>query len=149
MAATLAMTGAPTAAADPADGGATLVVLGDSFASNAPQLSGNADCSKEPNSWPNQLASLIGVAGTPDFVDQSCAGGTLNTRRGWPVTKQASLAAEQNAFGPATRAVFIQAGLNDMWGSSRVNMRESLDRCIFNVVLGCGLEANNSDFWNG
>ena len=141
LCAAAAVVAVPVAQAEPSPGGATLVVLGDSFASNAPQLSGNDECTKEPNSWPNQLAALIGVAGTADFVDESCAGGTLNTRRGWPVTTQARLAAEQQAFGLETRAVFIQAGLNDLWGTSSVNMREALTLCMFNVVQGCGLEA--------
>lgn len=60
LCAVVAVASAPVAHAEPPPGGATLVVLGDSFASNAPQLSGNTECSKEPNSWPNQLASLIG-----------------------------------------------------------------------------------------
>ncbi|MEU1545167.1 SGNH/GDSL hydrolase family protein [Nocardia sp. NPDC005745] len=129
-----------TAVADPA-GGTALVVLGDSFTATAPVL-GHADdgCTRSPSSWPNQLAAATQLSGTARFLDVSCNGGTIDTGNGWTLVHQARKAFAQGAFGPDTRVVLIQAGLNDVWGNSTGTAFPSTD-CLLNIVAGCGFDA--------
>ncbi len=129
-----------TAVADP-PGGATTVVLGDSFTATAPVI-GHADdgCTRSPSSWPNQLARASRFAETPRFVDVSCNGGTIDTGHGWTLVHQARKASAQNAFGADTRVVLIQMGLNDVWGASTGTAFPSTD-CLLNIVAGCGFDA--------
>ncbi|MFI6165475.1 SGNH/GDSL hydrolase family protein [Nocardia sp. NPDC051052] len=131
----------PTSVAAADTEGVSLVVLGDSFTATAPVL-GQADdgCVRSPSSWPNQLAGTAGILGTADFLDVSCNGGTLDTGGGWTLVHQARKAAAQAAFGPATRAVLIQAGMNDVWGRSSGTAFPSTD-CLLNLAQGCGLDA--------
>ncbi|APE37565.1 hypothetical protein BOX37_30620 [Nocardia mangyaensis] len=131
---------AATAAAAPPVG-ATVVVLGDSFTATAPVL-GHADdgCTRSPSSWPNQLAHDTGLAGSPQFVDVSCNGGTIDTGNGWTLVHQARKASAQGAFGSDTRVVLIQVGLNDVWGASTGTAFPSTD-CLLNIVAGCGFDA--------
>ncbi|MET9025591.1 SGNH/GDSL hydrolase family protein [Nocardia sp. NPDC004168] len=136
----LALPSGTTATADPA-GAATLVVLGDSFTATAPVL-GHADdgCARSPNSWPNKLAISTRLSGTAGFVDVSCNGGTIDTGNGWTLVHQTRKAHAQGAFGSDTRAVLIQAGLNDIWGASSGTAFPSTD-CLLDIVEGCGLDA--------
>ncbi|MFD3703480.1 SGNH/GDSL hydrolase family protein [Nocardia sp. NPDC058658] len=130
------------AAADP-PGGATAVVLGDSFTATAPVLGHAEDgCTHSVTSWPNQLAREARLAGGSQFVDVSCNGGTLDTGDGWTLVHQARKAFAQGAFGADTRAVLIQVGLNDRWGASTGTAFPSTD-CLLNVVAGCGFEATD------
>ena len=131
---------APSAIAAPKDG-ATLVTMGDSFTATAPILGDRGDgCVRPPTSWPAQLADQIGLGGTDRFVDVSCNGGTIDTGEGFTLVQQARKAAAAGAFGPATRAVTIQAGWNDTWGSSPGRAFPSVD-CLLDVIRGCGLDA--------
>lgn len=135
--AALALT--PSAAAE--GSGAALVVLGDSFTATAPLVGQAADgCVRSNSSWPNQLADLTGGRGGDRFVDVSCNGGTIDTGDGWTLVHQALKASAAGAFGPGTRSVLIQSGLNDAWGTSTGRAFPSVD-CLLNVVAGCGLDA--------
>ncbi|MGW5321792.1 SGNH/GDSL hydrolase family protein [Rhodococcus pyridinivorans] len=130
----------PTAVAAP-DDGASLVVMGDSFTATTPLIenSGNG-CPHPPTSWPAQLAESLGVLGSPDFVDVSCNGGAIDTGPGWTLSHQAKQAVSAGGFGAGTRAVLIQLGLNDTWGTSGGRAFPSVD-CLLDVVRGCGLDA--------
>ncbi|OZC49065.1 SGNH/GDSL hydrolase family protein [Rhodococcus sp. RS1C4] len=131
---------APTVSAAP-DGGATLVTMGDSFTATAPILGDRGDgCVRPPTSWPAQLADQLALGGTDRFVDVSCNGGTIDTGDGYTLVQQARKAAAEGAFGPATRAVTIQAGWNDTWGASPGRAFPSVD-CLLDLVRGCGLDA--------
>ncbi|MEU0541330.1 SGNH/GDSL hydrolase family protein [Nocardia sp. NPDC005978] len=140
---------APLATAAPADGGKSVVVLGDSFTANgdiAAALENTApgaqpDCSHGPTSWPTQLAQGMGLWGTNDFIDASCRGATLVSGPGYTLVHEARTVDAQGAFGPRTEAVLIQTGLNDSWGDNQVKLRQTLLNCVLDVIRGCGPEA--------
>ncbi|MFD7846969.1 SGNH/GDSL hydrolase family protein [Nocardia sp. NPDC059764] len=139
---------APVAGADtdPAasNGGKTLVVMGDSNTANAtwstmqPQPAGVA-CPHLPTSWPNQLADRMGLSATQDVADVSCVGAYM-WRHGedhfWTALTEARQAAADGAFGPRTKAVLLQFGLNDAWGADHVAQNE-LVPCLLDVLRGC------------
>ncbi|MFI9505233.1 SGNH/GDSL hydrolase family protein [Nocardia sp. NPDC052566] len=139
---------ATPATAAPA-GGKSVVVLGDSFSANGDiaaaleNASPNAkpDCSHSPTSWPTQLAGKLGLEGTADFADLSCRGASLVSGPGFTLAHQARNADADGAFGPATRTVLIQSGLNDTWGENSVRLRQTLLNCVLDIVRGCGPEA--------
>lgn len=136
------------ATASAADG-KSVVVLGDSFSANGNigaalenVLPGaKADCSHSPTSWPTQLSQSIGLAGSPDFVDVSCRGASLVSGPGYTLSQQAKVADGQGAFGPRTKTVLIQSGLNDAWGDNQVRLRQTLLDCVLDLARGCGPEA--------
>ncbi|WP_405164160.1 SGNH/GDSL hydrolase family protein [Nocardia sp. NBC_01499] len=152
MASALLLASAPFASADPA-GGKSLVVLGDSFTANgdiAAALENVApdaapDCSHGPTSWPTQLAKDIGIWGTDDFIDTSCRGASLVSGPGFTLAQEARVADGQGSFGPRTKTVLIQTGLNDAWGQNTVRLRQTLLDCVLDVVRGCGPEAAEQD----
>ncbi|WP_153339833.1 SGNH/GDSL hydrolase family protein [Nocardia aurantia] len=114
--------------------------MGDSYTATAPLIGQSDDgCMHSANSWPNQLAAL-GIPDRSEMLDTSCNGGTIDTGDGWTLLHQARKAADRNAFGPATRAVLIQLGMNDTWGGSAGRAFPSVD-CLLDVVRGCGLDA--------
>ncbi|UGT61214.1 SGNH/GDSL hydrolase family protein [Nocardia asteroides] len=130
----------PAAAAPPARG-STLVVLGDSFAANAVHWDA-AECVRGATSWPTQLSRLLGVAGTPDFLDESCAGAALESATGYTPALEAVEADRAGGFGPETALVAIQFGFNDAWGSENPKtLWGSLVSCVYNLVDGCDREA--------
>ncbi|QIS11304.1 SGNH/GDSL hydrolase family protein [Nocardia arthritidis] len=136
-------------AATAAEGGKSVVVLGDSFTANgdiaaalenaAPNAS--PDCSHGATSWPTQLAKGMGLWDTPDFADLSCRGASLVSGPGYTLAHEARGADAAGAFGPNTRAVLIQTGLNDAWGDNQVRLRQTLLNCVLDVIRGCGPEA--------
>lgn len=152
------LSGAPVAAADPQ--GTSLVVLGDSYTTNgdyidvaayAPSLfsqsaSTRVDpdvlklCPREQTSWPSQLERRIGASNTHDYTDVSCWGASLVTR-GLPVNTQAKLAAQEGGFGPRTRMVAIQLGMNDIWAGQQPAMSWFGLTCAFGTQYGCGWPA--------
>ncbi|WP_083883817.1 SGNH/GDSL hydrolase family protein [Nocardia higoensis] len=140
---------APVQAAPAAGQGKAVVVLGDSFSANgdiAAALENAApdakvDCSHSPTSWPTQLAQGMNLWGTEDFADLSCRGASLVSGPGLTLVHQARNADAQGAFGPDTRAVLIQSGLNDAWGNNTVKLRQTLLNCVLDVIRGCGPEA--------
>ncbi|WP_084508455.1 SGNH/GDSL hydrolase family protein [Nocardia pseudovaccinii] len=138
-----AVAGLPAAeAAPPAAPGSALVVLGDSFAANGFRWEADAkECLRGPTSWPTQLSRLMGVAGGSDFVDVSCSGAAIETERGYSLVQEAINADKAGAFGPRTKLIAVQFGLNDTWGANPATLWTSLVPCIFNVAEGCGLEA--------
>lgn len=137
--ATSAFPSGPVAMAQPTEG-KRLVTMGDSFTATTPLLADKAGCVHPDTSWPAQLAGSIGLAGTPDFLDVSCNGGSIDTGTGWTLLQQAREAVKQGAFGHSTRTVLIQVGLNDTWGSSQATAFPSVD-CLIDVVRGCGMDA--------
>lgn len=149
MAAVLSVAVSAQAAPTPGAQGKSVVVLGDSFSANgdiAAALENAApdakvDCTHSPTSWPTQLAQGMGLWGSGDFADLSCRGASLVSGPGLTLVHQARNADAQGAFGPATRAVLIQSGLNDAWGSNTVKLRQTLLNCVLDVVRGCGPEA--------
>ncbi|WP_162958305.1 SGNH/GDSL hydrolase family protein [Nocardia yunnanensis] len=134
---------APTAVAAEPDG-KTLVVLGDSFSANAEILDlldtgGDVGCKHVPTSWPTQLTQRLGLS--PDDVeDTSCQGASLDTS-GWTLVHQVKRAMSEGAFGPRTRTVTIQLGMNDTWGADNpVGMNHAVT-CLIDLAAGCGPEA--------
>ncbi|WP_280503064.1 SGNH/GDSL hydrolase family protein [Nocardia farcinica] len=149
-AATVCAAAPPVAAApDSASQGKAVVVLGDSFSANGDIAAAlenatpgaKVDCSHSPTSWPTQLAQRLDLWGTDDFADLSCRGASLVSGPGLTLVHQARNADAQGAFGPDTRAVLIQSGLNDAWGANTVKLRQTLLNCVLDVIRGCGPEA--------
>ncbi|WP_433725442.1 SGNH/GDSL hydrolase family protein [Nocardia sp. CA-129566] len=129
-------------AAPAAAPGSALVALGDSFTANGFRWEVDAkECLRGPASWPTQLSRLMGVAGTSDFVDASCSGAAIQTARGYSLVQEAINADKAGAFGPRTKLIAVQFGLNDTWGTSETTLWTSLIPCVFNLADGCGLEA--------
>lgn len=139
MAAALAAM-APTSAETPA--GKSLVVIGDSYSANGEILDllnqgEDIGCKHVPTSWPTQLTQRIGLSGD-DVEDVSCQGGTIDTT-GWTLTHQVKRAMSANAFGPRTRTVTIQLGMNDAWGADKPAVLSPA--CLTDMIAGCGREA--------
>ncbi|WP_167473048.1 SGNH/GDSL hydrolase family protein [Nocardia arthritidis] len=136
----VAMSAANTAAADPA-AGREVVVLGDSYTSNGWDWSFTNTCVRGQTSWPNQLSGRLGLAGSPDFLDESCTGATIDSGHSTTLLVQARSASQAAAFGPRTKLVALQFGLNDKWGTNDMTVWSALGTCLFNLVDGCGLDA--------
>ncbi|MET8426752.1 SGNH/GDSL hydrolase family protein [Nocardia sp. NPDC004860] len=134
---------APPTTAETADG-KTLVVIGDSFSANGEILDllnagGDPGCKHVPTSWPTQLTQRIGLS--PDDVeDTSCQGGTIDTS-GWTLVHQVKRAVSDSAFGPRTRTVTIQLGMNDAWGTDNPVALSRAFTCLTDLIDGCGPEA--------
>ena len=138
----LAGSAAPAPARAP-EGGARLIVFGDSMTSgtNLPLAVDSRRCPQGVGSWPARVAAHMKVAGTPDFVNQSCYGGALDTTPAITLADQARAAADLGAFGPRTERVLIQLGFNDEWGNRNVRAVDAARMCWINFVDGCGMEA--------
>ncbi|GAB2550844.1 SGNH/GDSL hydrolase family protein [Nocardia heshunensis] len=134
---------APTTSAE-TPGGKTLVTMGDSFSANGEILDllntgGDVGCKHVPTSWPTQLTQRLGLA-ADDVEDTSCQGASIDTS-GWTLVHQVKKAMADNAFGPNTRAVTIQLGMNDAWGTDNpVSMAHAVT-CLTDLVDGCGPDA--------
>ncbi|MCU1641565.1 MAG: hypothetical protein JWN03_1840, partial [Nocardia sp.] len=85
--------------------------------------------------------TLMGVYGTDAMVDPSCPGASIDSGPGWTLGVETSKADKVGAFGPRTKLVALQFGLNDHWGQSNQTLWKSLQGCVFNLVDGCGPEA--------
>lgn len=141
LAVAASVSGSGIGSADPAEG-KELVVLGDSFSSNAWILeSETVECWHGQTSWPTQLSGLMGVAGTPDYLDMSCPGASLDTPPNYTAVWEAKQADKQGAFGPRTKLVTLQFGLNDRWGTHETTMWFALQQCVLNLIQGCGTDA--------
>ncbi|MGV9411044.1 SGNH/GDSL hydrolase family protein [Nocardia sp. NPDC003693] len=143
VAVSASVSGATAAGADPAPEGKELVVLGDSFSANVWNIiEQETDCRRHgPTAWPTQLGKLMGVDGTDRMSNPSCPGASIDSGPGWTLAMQAKRADEEGAFGPRTKVVTFQFGMNDKWGKNEQTMWNSLQQCVFNVELGCGPEA--------
>ncbi|WP_067822922.1 SGNH/GDSL hydrolase family protein [Nocardia inohanensis] len=127
-----------TTAADPAIG-KNIVVLGDSFTANAWDWFGREQsCIHKATSWPAQLNNMSQPA---EMLDVSCPGAAIDTPPGYTLGKEAQIADNQGAFGPQTRLVALQFGLNDRWGVNELPLLFSLQDCVFNLVQGCDSDA--------
>ncbi|WP_157514144.1 SGNH/GDSL hydrolase family protein [Nocardia concava] len=141
-AAVLAAMAPSTTAATP--DGKTLVVMGDSFSANGSILDllpagEDVGCKHVATSWPTQLTGRMALS--PDDVeDTSCQGGTIDTS-GWTLVHQVKRAMSDNAFGPRTRLVTIQLGMNDTWGNDHPIALSRALTCLTDLVNGCGPEA--------
>lgn len=95
----------------------SVVVLGDSFSANSPDLSG---CSTGPTAWPKRVAARTGMR----LLDGSCSGAVLrNSSGGYSMGDEAAVVARTpGAFSASTGAVLIQLGMNDKWGSSTTGL---------------------------
>lgn len=135
--ATVVCAGLATATPPPASG-KTLVVMGDSFTANGAHLLDVRYCPQGLTSWPDQFARLMGVYGTPDFENVSCSGASLTRSpgSGYVLVQEALEAVSAGSFGPRTKVVAIQMGLNDVWGS--MDMLWEIVGCVFGVLAGCG-----------
>ncbi|UGT38497.1 SGNH/GDSL hydrolase family protein [Nocardia yamanashiensis] len=143
MAVTASVTGAGNAGADPAPEGKELVVLGDSFSANAWDFmdADNTCMRRGKTAWPAQLGKLMGVFGTDRMIDVSCPGASIDGGPGWSMAQEAQKADKAGGFGPRTKLVTLQFGLNDKWGESSQTLWKSLQTCVFNLTEGCGPEA--------
>ncbi|MQY18222.1 SGNH/GDSL hydrolase family protein [Nocardia macrotermitis] len=138
---TVTVTG-PAHADNPQRSGSELVVLGDSYTANGIRLDGDSrDCNHGPTAWPVQLSKLLKIAGTSDFEDVSCSGASLESHTAYDIVSEARIAAVAGAFGPRTKTVALQFGMNDTWGDSKTMLWTSLGPCVFNFRDGCGPEA--------
>ncbi|RMI35358.1 SGNH/GDSL hydrolase family protein [Nocardia stercoris] len=133
------------AQADDEPAGKEVVVLGDSFTSNYLQFKGDDDtepCKRGDDSWPNQLSRLAGIAGTQQFDDQSCVGASIDSKGTYTMTVQTLAAAKAGDFGPSTKLIALQFGLNDYWTPDDVNpWHGELFPCVLNLPGGCPDEA--------
>ncbi|MET8872253.1 SGNH/GDSL hydrolase family protein [Nocardia sp. NPDC004604] len=149
LASAMLLASAPFATADPGADGKSLVVLGDSFTANGDigaalenvTPGAQPDCSHGPTSWPTQLAKNLNVWGTSDFIDMSCRGASLVSGPGFTLAHEARSADSAGSFGPRTKTVLIQTGLNDAWGENTVRLRQTLLNCVLDLIRGCGPEA--------
>ncbi|NNH72431.1 SGNH/GDSL hydrolase family protein [Nocardia uniformis] len=141
LAVAASMSGSAVSAADTPEG-KELVILGDSFSSNAWILeSDTLKCWHGETSWPTQLSALMGVAGTSDYLDMSCPGASLDTPPSYTAVWETKQADKEGAFGPRTELVTLQFGLNDRWGAHETTMWFALQQCVLNLIEGCGTEA--------
>ncbi|UGT43029.1 SGNH/GDSL hydrolase family protein [Nocardia yamanashiensis] len=135
------MSGGVSAAADPA-AGKELVVLGDSFTANDwNPLAAEQTCLRGDTAWPAQLSRLMGIQGTDQVTDRSCVGASIDTGPGYTLAMEAREADQAGAFGPRTKLVTIQFGLNDHWGGSQIRLWDAMRDCVFDLEDGCGVEA--------
>ncbi|WP_157391392.1 SGNH/GDSL hydrolase family protein [Nocardia terrae] len=147
---------APVAGADTdpgqSDSGRSLVVMGDSNTANATLATMQAQptgvaCTHLPTSWPTQLAQRMGLSRNNDVEDVSCVGAYM-WRHGedhyWTALTEARQAAADGAFGPRTKAVLLQFGLNDAWGADH-GAQGALVPCMLNVLHGCSTDDAASD----
>ncbi|WP_405486117.1 SGNH/GDSL hydrolase family protein [Nocardia sp. NBC_00511] len=137
------VTGASSAGADTAPAGKQLVILGDSFTANAWDFfdPDNSCLRHGPTAWPVQLGTRMGVYGTDEMVDPSCPGASIDSGPGWTLGQEAQKADKAGAFGPATKLVALQFGMNDKWGRTKQTLWNSLQGCVFDLVDGCDAEA--------
>ncbi|MFJ9366089.1 SGNH/GDSL hydrolase family protein [Nocardia sp. NPDC101769] len=136
------MTGTSGAQADSVPQGKELVILGDSFTANGwNPLSQEKKCDHGDTAWPVQLSALMGVQGTDRMWNQSCPGASLDTGDGYTLKVQASNADKAGSFGPNTKLVTVQFGLNDVWGGAAQSPWTSIEHCFYDVVGGCGPDA--------
>ncbi|RMI28187.1 SGNH/GDSL hydrolase family protein [Nocardia stercoris] len=128
---------------DAATPGKSLVVLGDSMAANVPYEwhTGGTICNHGATSWPNQLSTRLGT-GPDDFVDESCTGATIDSGQDYTLTVQARAAAAADAFGPQTKMVALQFGLNDTWRDGEPN---PYSQVFVNCAITAGLLCSNDD----
>lgn len=140
VALSVSATGVSVAGADSAPGGKELVVLGDSFSANAWDLMdpSNSCLRHGKTAWPAQLGGLMGVYGTEEMVDPSCPGASIDSGPGWTLAQETAKADKAGAFGPNTKLVTLQFGLNDHWGQSKQTLWNSLPGCVFDLIDGCG-----------
>ncbi|MCX4098563.1 SGNH/GDSL hydrolase family protein [Nocardia sp. alder85J] len=143
----VALTGFAGAGAEPPPtppaSGAEVVVMGDSYTANGtyvglgltPYLATAQSCPHSPTSWPTQLEHRIGPE-QGGVTDVSCLGASLNTPPTRTALYETKAAAASGAFGPGTRLVAIQLGLNDTWGAHRGTL-DSLPECMLGLA-GCG-----------
>ncbi|MGX1808455.1 SGNH/GDSL hydrolase family protein [Nocardia sp. NPDC055321] len=143
VALSVSMTGVAGAGAESASGGKDLVVLGDSFSANAWDFfdESNTCLRHGDTAWPAQLGTLMGVHGTDRMVNTSCPGASVDSGPGWTMGMEASKADKAGAFGPRTKLVTLQFGLNDKWGNSDQTLWKSLPICVFNLADGCDPDA--------
>lgn len=146
IAAVLAGYGSPipvsAAPPKPPAAGKKFVVLGDSYTANGVRFDGNEmECRHGPTAWPVQLSHMLNMAGTPDFVDVSCPGASIQSYTAYNLVHEARIADDLGAFGPRTEIIAIQLGMNDTWGANDTMMWTAMGPCIFNLRDGCELEA--------
>ncbi|MEU1206912.1 SGNH/GDSL hydrolase family protein [Nocardia sp. NPDC005825] len=143
MAALAVTATAGSVVADPPAAGKELVVLGDSFSANDwNHFDDKRTCNRHgATAWPVQLAKLMGVYGTERVSDPSCPGASIDSGPGWTLSQEAQRADKEGAFGPNTKLVTLQFGINDKWGSSDQTLWDSLQSCVFNTELGCDPES--------
>ncbi|MGV9662660.1 SGNH/GDSL hydrolase family protein [Nocardia niigatensis] len=134
---------ADPASPDSAPAGKELVVLGDSFSANAWDfLDQDNSCLRHGRTaWPVQLGRLMGVYGTDEMADPSCPGASIDSGPGWSLAQEAQKADKAGAFGPNTKLVTLQFGLNDKWGKNDQTLWKSLQGCVFNLADGCDPES--------
>ncbi|WP_067893827.1 SGNH/GDSL hydrolase family protein [Nocardia vaccinii] len=118
-------------------------MLGDSFSANAWDFTDpdNSCLRHGLTAWPAQLGRLMNVYGTGDMVDPSCPGASIDSGPGWTLAQETAKADKAGAFGPRTRLVALQFGLNDHWGNSNQTLWKSLRGCVFDLVDGCDADA--------
>ncbi|MCU1641563.1 MAG: hypothetical protein JWN03_1838 [Nocardia sp.] len=133
--------GAGGSGAQSAPEGKKLVILGDSFTANALDFSSDHKCLRGATAWPTQLSTLMGLRDGDQVANSSCAGASIDDAPGYTLTVEARDADKAGAFGPDTKLVTLQFGLNDHWGGSAQNLWDAMQQCIFDLADGCGTDA--------
>ncbi|MET7770611.1 SGNH/GDSL hydrolase family protein [Nocardia sp. NPDC005366] len=137
-----AAAGVTAAHADSAPEGKKVVVLGDSYTANGwDPLSLGDVCVRGDTAWPAQLGRLIGPRGSDQVANPSCSGSSIDSGPGYTLAMQALQADHDGAFGPATRLVTLQLGLDDHWGDTDQTLWYAMQQCVFDLVRGCDLDA--------
>ncbi|MFD6351452.1 SGNH/GDSL hydrolase family protein [Nocardia tengchongensis] len=143
LAVTAVMAGTSGAQADSTPQGKELVILGDSFTANGwdPLSQDTKKCQHGDTAWPAQLQAQLGLQGDDQVWNQSCPGASIDTGNGYILKVQASNADKAGAFGPKTKLVTLQFGLNDVWGDSSKSPWDSMQNCFYDPAGGCGPDA--------
>ena len=117
-------------------------MFGDSITSgtNLPVGVDSRKCIQGNTDWPAQVAHAKGVAGTPDYLNESCPGASIDSLPGLLLADQARSAAENGAFGERTENVLIQLGFNDFWGNG-LHALDAGTRCWADFIRGCDANA--------
>ena len=130
------------------EGGASVVVMGDSYAANGDVASAmvaaqglTKECRHSLTSWPTQLAQLLGSWYRRDLGDSLCLGASLITGPGYTLSQETKGAHESGALGPRTRVVAIQLGINDAWGANSATIFKSWMSCLPDFRDGCDPDA--------
>ncbi|MBD0021509.1 hypothetical protein GII33_03625 [Gordonia pseudamarae] len=99
-----------------------IVVLGDSFAANSPDMRGS--CKQNPQAWPEQLGRLTGRR----LVEEACSGASFGSAD-YQIGDEARRADKAGGITTDTALFLMQFGMNDQWNGHDTALRMLL-KCL-------------------
>lgn len=93
-----------------------IVVLGDSFAANSPDM--GAACTQNPDAWPEQLGKLT----KRRLIEKACSGASFGSAN-YQIGDEARLADKEGGFTTDTALFLMQFGMNDQWNGEDTALR--------------------------